>query len=205
MISLYQPGHSPIHRLPTGLKLVIFAAIALGLSFAPATWVTIVICVILPIVGYGVAGLGARTFLKDLRGVALLVVFLLVTQLIFLDPMDAVRNTVRVVSIVLLAQVITRTTPVHGMIETCERVLGPFRRLGLNPERVGLAMALTLTSVNQLGSIVRDVRDAQTARGVRIAPWAWVMPMLILTLQHADQVGDALEARGIGDHEEVEE
>lgn len=202
MISLYQPGSSPIHRFPTGLKLVIFAVIALALSFAPATWWTIAVCVALPLAGYGLAGIGSRTFLRDLRGVALLVVFLVVTQLIFLDPMDAARNTVRVASIVLLAQVITRTTPVHGMIETCERVLGPFRRLGLNPERVGLAMALTLTSVNQLGSIVRDVRDAQTARGVRIAPWAWVMPMLILTLQHADQVGDALEARGIGDHDD---
>ncbi|MCT1367404.1 MULTISPECIES: energy-coupling factor transporter transmembrane component T family protein [Kocuria] len=201
MISLYQPGSSLIHRLSAGYKLAAFAVIALALSFAPATWVTVVLCVILPVLGYAVARLGTRTFFRDLRGLLLLVVFLAVTQLIFLDPMDATRNTVRVISIVLLAQVVTRTTPIDGMIETCERVLGPFRRFGVKPERMGLAMALTLTSVNQLGGIVRDVRDAQAARGVRIAPWAWVMPMLILTLQHADQVGDALDARGVGDDE----
>jgi biotin transport system permease protein len=188
--------------MPVGGKLVSFALVALGLSFAPATWWTIGVCLVIAPVAYALAGLGMRLLFKDLRGLLLILVFLAVTQAIFLEPIDAVRNTVRVLAIILLAQVVTRTTPVQGMIETCERVLGPFRRFGVNPERIGLAMALTLTSVNQLGAIVKEVKDAQKARGVRIAPWAWVMPVLVLTLQHADQVGDALEARGLGGSDE---
>ncbi|WP_129359777.1 energy-coupling factor transporter transmembrane component T family protein [Rothia uropygioeca] len=204
MISLYYPGYSFVHRLPAGIKLLLFALFALVLSLAPATWWTIGVCIAIAPAGYALAGLGIGLFLRDLRGLVVLVAFLAVTQAVFLEPLEAVRNTVRVISVIMLAQVVTRTTPVQGMIETCERVLGPFRRLGINPERVGLAMALTLTSVNQLGGIIREVRDAQKARGVRIAPWAWVMPVLVLTLQHADQVGDALEARGIGGADEAE-
>jgi len=30
-----------------------------------------------------------------------------------------------------------------------------------------------------------------------MAPWAWVLPLLVLSLKHADDVGDALAARGI--------
>ena len=58
MISLYQPGSSLIHRLSAGYKLAAFAVIALALSFAPATWVTVVLCVILPVLGYAVAQIG---------------------------------------------------------------------------------------------------------------------------------------------------
>lgn len=202
MISLYYPGNSLVHRMPAGTKLLIFACLAMALSFAPATWWTILVCAALPPLAYALAGLNARTFWRDLRGLILLVLFLAVTQAIFLEALDAVRNTVRVVSVIMMAQVVTRTTPVQGMIETCERLLGPFRRFGIVPERIGLAMALTLTSVNQLSGIIAEVRDAQRARGVRVAPWAWVMPVLVLTLQHADRVGDALEARGIGEAED---
>ena len=63
----------------------------------------------------------------------------------------------------------------------------------------GVAMALAITSIGQVAGIVTQVRQAQRSRGVRLAPWAWVMPVLVLTLRHADDVGDALQARGAAD------
>lgn len=199
MISLYVPGASPVHRAPTGVKLLALAVVALGLSLAPVSWWTCLACAALPVAAFALAGLGPRLLLRELRRIWLLLLFLAATQLIFLAPVVAATNTLRVVAVVLLAQCVTRTTPVEGIVETAERLLRPFRRFGARPERVGLAMALTLSAVGQLGEIVRQVRDAQRSRGVRLAPWAWVMPVLVLSLRHADDVGDALEARGLGD------
>jgi biotin transport system permease protein len=199
VISLYLPGRSLVHRAPTGVKLAALAVLALALSLAPASWWTCLACLVLPLAAFALAGLGPRILLRELRRIWPIVLLLAVTQLIFLAPVLAATNTLRVLAVVLLAQCITRTTPVEGIVETAERLLRPFRRFGARPERVGLAMALTLSAVGQLGEVVRQVRDAQRSRGVRLAPWSWVMPVLVLSLRHADDVGDALEARGLGD------
>lgn len=197
MISLYHPGASLLHRTPAGIKLAGFALLALALFFLPVAWGSVGGLLVLPVFGYALAGLPARLLLTDLRRLLMLLVFLVVTQLIFLDLLTAATNTARVISIVLLAQVLTRTTEIESIIATAERLFAPLRRFGANPAKIGLAMALVLTSVGQLSAMIRQVRDAQRSRGVRLPPWSWVVPTLVLALKHADDVGDALTARGL--------
>lgn len=197
MISLYHPGASLLHRTPAGIKLAGFALLALALFFLPVAWGSVGGLLVLPVFGYALAGLPARLLLTDLRRLLMLLVFLVVTQLIFLDLITAATNTARVISIVLLAQVLTRTTEIESIIATAERLFAPLRRFGANPAKIGLAMALVLTSVGQLSAMIRQVRDAQRSRGVRLPPWSWVVPTLVLALKHADDVGDALTARGL--------
>ncbi|MDO5492635.1 MAG: energy-coupling factor transporter transmembrane protein EcfT [Nesterenkonia sp.] len=198
MISLYVPGTSVVHRAPPASKVGLLAVVALALSVAPASVWTIIAALAAPAAVVALARLRPSTVLADVR--QLLVLFLAVTlvQLIFLDPLTAATNTARIVSIVLLAQCVTRTTPIAAMVETAERFLGPLRRFGVRPERVGLAMGLVLTAIGQLSVFVAQVRDAQRSRGVRLPPWSWVVPVLVLALHYADDVGDALEARGQG-------
>lgn len=197
MISLYHPGTSLLHRSPAGLKLASFALLALALFFLPASWVSVAALLVLPVLGYAFAGLPAQLLLTDLRRLLMLMVFLAVTQLIFLDLITAATNSARVVSIVLLAQVLTRTTQIESIITTAERMFAPLRRFGAHPTKIGLAMALVLTTIGQLSLVIRQVRDAQRSRGVRLAPWSWVVPTLVLSLKHADDVADALTARGL--------
>lgn len=197
MISLYHPGDSLVHRAPAGLKLAGFALLALTLFFLPTVWGSVVVLLVLPAVGYALAGLPARLLITDLRRLLMLLVFLVATQLIFLDLITAATNTARVVSIVMLAQVLTRTTEIESIIVTAERLFAPLARFGANPAKIGLAIALVLTSVGELTAVIRQVRQAQRSRGVRLPPWSWVVPTLVLSLKHADDVGDAMTARGL--------
>jgi biotin transport system permease protein len=197
MISLYVPGNGPLHRCPAGVKLAGFALLALVVSFLPASWWAAAALLALPPLVFAVSGLGWRLLARDARLLGVLLVFLVVTQLIFLEPVQAATNTARVLSLVLLAQAVTRTTPTEGVIGSAERLFGPLRHLGVRPERIGLALALALAAVGQLGLSIRQVREAQRSRGVRVGPWAWVVPVLVLSLKHADDVGDALVARGL--------
>ena len=48
-----------------------------------------------------------------------------------------------------------------------------------------------------LARIARDVRDAQRARGARVGIRRFAVPYLVTTLKHADELGDALAARGV--------
>lgn len=197
MISLYHPRDSLVHRAPAGLKLAGFALLALTLFFLPTVWGSVVVLLVLPAVGYALAGLPARLLITDLRRLLMLLVFLVATQLIFLDLITAATNTARVVSIVMLAQVLTRTTEIESIIVTAERLFAPLARFGANPAKIGLAIALVLTSVGELTAVIRQVRQAQRSRGVRLPPWSWVVPTLVLSLKHADDVGDAMTARGL--------
>ena len=79
------------------------------------------------------------------------------------------------------------------------RVLRPLRRVGVDPDRVGLLLALSIRSVPVVVGIAEEVRDAQRARGLRGSPRAYAVPLVIRSLRHADALGEALAARGVDD------
>ncbi|WP_404463580.1 energy-coupling factor transporter transmembrane protein EcfT [Micrococcus antarcticus] len=210
MISLYVTGGSPLHRCPAGLKVALLAVWVLALTLLPPTVWTAGAAV----VGAGLAytvGFGARRGLgmlgRDLRGLWIFYAFLFAAQWIFVDLLSAALMVTRVLGVVLTAQILTRTTRIADMVGVAEAALGPVNRIpwlgpklaraGFRPERVGLAMGLVLSSIGHLRGLAEQVRHAQASRGVRMAPWAWILPLLVLSLKHADDVGDALAARGV--------
>lgn len=130
MISLYVRGTSLIHRLPPGVKILVLALTALGLSLAPAGWAVIGVSLALPPVLYAAASLGWRVFGRDMRQLLLILAFLVITQVLFMPLLAAASNTARVIAVVLMAQVLTRTTPVEEMVLAAQRWMEPLRRFG---------------------------------------------------------------------------
>lgn len=212
MISLYVAGDSWLHRCPAGLKLLALAVLSLALMLTPLQVLAIPVLVLLAAVAVGFlvafgAGRGARLLGADLRGMWLFYAVLLAFQLWLMPWGEALVAVGRVMGIVLCAQLLTRTTPVAAMVAVAEALLSPLLRIpglgpwlvarGVRPERVGLAMGLVLSAVGHLTQLAAQVRAAQASRGVRLRPWAWILPLLVLSLKHADDVGDALAARGV--------
>lgn len=194
MLSLYYPTGSFIHRAPTWLKLACVALGSIALFFLPNSyWAALAVAA--PLAGYLLARLPARILGTDLFRMSWLLVFLLITQLIFNEPVQATTVIARLTTIILAAQLFTRTTKIQHLITTVERLASPLKPLGVNPYKVALAVALMLSALGQIVGFIRQVRDAQRARGVRLAPWSWVVPVLVLSLKHADDVADALVVR----------
>ena len=69
----------------------------------------------------------------------------------------------------------------------------------MDPERVGLLIALAIRSVPVVVGLAEQVRDAQRARGLTASPRAFAVPLIVRSLRHADALGDALVARGVED------
>lgn len=196
MLSLYYPAESFVHRAPTWLKLLCLTIGSVALFMLPnAYWSVAVVAI--PVLGYFAARLPVRILGTDVLRMALLLVFLLITQLIFNEPEVAATVIARLTTIILAAQLFTRTTRIKHLIATVERLTTPLKPLGVNPYKVALAVALMLSALGQIVGFIRQVRDAQRARGVRLAPWSWVVPVLVLSLKHADDVADALVVRGL--------
>ena len=94
----------------------------------------------------------------------------------------------------------TLTTRVTEMLDVLQRLLRPLRRFGVDPDRVGLVLALTIRCIPLLVGIVRErLRGEKGARrwAFRSAPWP--RPPSSGPCAAADAMGDALIARGVDD------
>lgn len=196
MIQLYRPGTSALHRLPASAKLAAFAVVVLAISLYPHDlWSAVV--VLLVVCGlYAVAGMPLTVLGREMWRLRWLVVVLGAALWIFVSPVAAWVSVVRVVALILLAALLTLTTRMGDLLAVLHRVLRPLRRVGVDPDAVGLTISLALTMIPVVAGFSERVREAQRARGVRLGVRSAV-PLLVRTLRHADDVGDALAARGL--------
>ena len=196
MIALYCPGRSPIHRLPAGVKVLLFIVITLIITLSAHSIWAVVASAIVVAAFYFVAGLGHQ-LPRQIAAMRWVLLITLVTQLIFLPPLVAATNTGRVLVVVIFAGLISLSTTVSALIDMTERVLGPFRRFGISPTGIGLVLAMTITTIPVIGGFASTIREAQRARGVPARLTTFVVPLLVMSLKHSDDLADALAARGV--------
>ena len=202
MLSLYRPGNGILHRMPAGPKLLLVLVAVLGVSLLPTQWWAAAVAGGVAVLAYAVADLrdgmlGMRELARQIVALRWLIVVTLVAQLIFLGPEPAMSNTARVSSAVLLAGLLVLTTCVTDLLDAVERGLRPLERVRFDSARAAVLLTVALTTVPVVARLAGDVREAQRARGVRPGIRFFAVPFLILSLKHADQLGEALAARGV--------
>ncbi|TAM70535.1 MAG: energy-coupling factor transporter transmembrane protein EcfT [Microbacteriaceae bacterium] len=197
MIALYRPGSSPLHRMPAGIKILLLMAVALAITLTVSTAWLLVGAAVLVVAGYLISRLGIGELGRQVFVVRWVVAIMLVTQLVFLPWATALLNVGRVVVVLTLAALVTLTTRIADLLDATERGLRPLQRLGVNPRRIGLLLAMTITTIPVVVGFATTIREAQRARGGRLRVWSMAVPLLILSLKHSDDLADALIARGV--------
>ena len=202
MLGLYIDRPSPVHRLPAGYKLLMLAAGSVGLFWlrSPAG----LLAALLAILGaVAVARLPVWAVAKQLRPLlpALAGIFLLHGWSTTWALGAAV--VLRFVALVLLATLVSLTTPVSAMMGVLERSLPTFdpllRRVGLSASKLSLLLLLTIRFIPVLLTQLQEIQAAQWARGVSRPGLTLWLPLLVKTLHLAEQVTEALDARGYED------
>lgn len=98
----------------------------------------------------------------------------------------------------LFATLVTATTPIGQFIDTITRIARPLEVLGVgNARDIGLAIGLVIRFVPEVQARYRIVAAAHRARGLRLRPATLIVPLVIGTLQSADDIADAIDARNI--------
>lgn len=195
---LYVPGDSPVHRMPAGTKLLLMLLAGAGSVLLHRPW-QVGVALALSLGGYLVARLPLTLALRQVRPLFWVVGLVAVFHLVVDGWERAVVFAGVIVTLVLLAALVTLTTRTTDMVDAVVRALGPLRRLGVQPDRVGLLLALGIRSVPVVVGLAEEVRDAQRARGLTASPRAFAVPLIVRSLRHADALGDALVARGVDD------
>lgn len=197
MIGVFHPGRSLVHRTPAivklGLLAVLVTAIALQHSLVVLGAASAVVVAIIAL-----AGLPPRLVWGQLVPLVWMLAFAVPIQLLIAGWETAATMAIRLLLAVALAAVYTLTTPVAATLDGMQLLLRPFRRW-VDPDRVGLVLALTIRCIPLLGEIVGEVLEARRARGAEGSIRAVAVPVVVRALRSADRLGEALIARGVDD------
>jgi biotin transport system permease protein len=201
MIGLYHPGRSPLHRAPAGLKLLLLA-VAVVLTVRITTPAQAGSALLGVGALFAVAAIPPAVILSQFRPLLWFLPFVGGFQLLVSGPERALTSVGVLLVNVGLAALVTLTTRVGAMLDLTGFLLRPLRRFGVDPDRVGLLIALAIRCVPLVSGIVGDVVAARKARGVtglRNSALALAAPAVVRALRAADSLGDALKARGVDD------
>ncbi len=198
LLGLYQPGTSLVHRASPGGKLITLALISLA-TVALRSVLTSAVTLALALLLLVLARARPLRVLHGMRGLLLVLAILAAYQSWQRGPGHAFTVVGALVGLVLLASVLTVTTPVDDMLDSIVRALGPLRRLGVDPEQIALAFSLMIRGIPLTYEIAGQTRQAALARGLDRDPRALLTPLVIRVIAHARSTGEALHARGITD------
>lgn len=197
-LGAHVPGDSVLHRLSAGRKLAGLVVAGLVVAFVQG-WPSSAAALLLSVGLLALARARPGVVLRSLRGllvVSVVLAALLTRQVGWEGAAETVGD---LVALVLLAGVVTTTTPVDEVLDVVERALRPARRLGVRPDRVALAFSLALRAVPATIERAEETRDAARARGLERDLRARLTPFAIRTVAEARTTGEALHARGVGD------
>jgi len=194
-LGLYLHGDSLIHRLPPGGKLGAMLSTGIVVFFIGEPWLLLGL---LGLVGAlaAIARLPGRALLQQLRPVVLLLLIILLVHALATDWTTGLVTVLRFAVVIGLALIITLTTRVSDLIEALETGLQPLARCGVDPARLSLMLALAIRLIPLLLEQLQAIREAQQARGLDRNLLALLAPLLIKTLRMADDLTDAIDARG---------
>ncbi|NVM94876.1 energy-coupling factor transporter transmembrane component T family protein [Arthrobacter wenxiniae] len=209
LVAGYVPGHSPVHRLPLWLKAVLLLAVAVLCLASPAVSVAagaaVTTAVLLVVVaGHALAGLPRGRLWRAVRLMLVFLVLIAAYQWWQNGAVVAWQVVAAIVATVLASNILTATTPVDELLDGLAAVVRPLERLGADPERFSLTVALMLRSIPFVIGAFSDVRDAARARGLERNLLARSLPVVIATVGYARATGEALSARGLGDPDPAE-
>lgn len=196
MISLTSPVRTRAHDWPAGAKLAGLCVATVGLFFVENLWAQALIFVAVAGVYLLPGAAFARSGWQKLRILWPFVLIVSVWHLWTGEIEEGAVVIIRLASAVALANLVTMTTRLSDMTDVVRRLLTPFERLGFPARVVELCIALVIRLTPVMVDKGIRLTEAWRARSNRRAGWRIILPVTILALDDADQVAEALKARG---------
>lgn len=196
MISLTSPVKTRAHGWPAAAKLAALCLASVVLFAAPYLWFQLLAasCVLML---YALPGLVfLRHGLRRLWPLWPFAVLVLAWHLLTGAGYDGAVIVLRMITAVALANLVTMTTSLEAMMGVVQRLLHPLAKTGLNLRAIELAAAMVIRFTPVLTQKGAALASAWRARSRRRAGWRVVVPLMVLALDDADHVAEALRARG---------
>lgn len=199
MFATYQPGNSLLHRLPAGLKILLVCVLILAAALTISEPWHVLPALGLTVVLYAIGRIRPRAAWDQVRPVLPMLIAILLLQWLVADLDTALRVCGALLVAIAVAGLVALTTRISDMLDAVTRAAQPLRHVGVSPDRIALVLVLTIRAIPLLARQLRQVTEARKARGLGMSIRALVVPTVLGALTTADQLGDALAARGVDD------
>lgn len=192
---LYHDRDTWVHRIPAGAKLAVLALTGTAVFLMSDLSAIAAVGGSVGLV-FAATRVPPRMIWQQTRFVLPMLLIIFLAQVWLADVMIAALVVLRFAVVVLAAVLLTLTTRTQAMLDALTAILTPLQPLGVDARKVGFTVSMTIRFIPMVLRITRDVREAQRARGLERSFVAVAMPVIIRLLKSADDISDAVEARG---------
>ncbi|WP_425059838.1 Energy-coupling factor transporter transmembrane protein EcfT [Sporomusa carbonis] len=216
----YFPGSSPIHRLDPRTKILGVVAY-ISTIFLAENYLAYGILMAFAVIVIGVSAIPARLVLRSVKPLWIIIILTLCIHVFStpgfviysLGPLtittEGVRMgilmSLRLVLLIVVSSLVTFTTSPIALTDGIERLLNPFRRLGVPAHELAMMMTIALRFIPTLLEEADRIMKAQMARGADFASGnilnraknmvPLLVPLFISAFRRADELAVAMEAR----------
>ncbi|BBB91392.1 MAG TPA: energy-coupling factor transporter transmembrane component T [Methylomusa anaerophila] len=216
----YFPGRSYIHRLDPRTKILAVIAY-IGSVFLAENYLAYAILTAFAAFVVLVSAIPFRLVLRSIKPLWIIVVLTLLIHvfstpgnvLYHLGPLTAtaegvrqgIMMSLRLVLLITVSSLLTFTTSPISLTDGIERLLNPFRRLGLPAHELAMMMTIALRFIPTLLEEADRIMKAQMARGADFGSGnilkraqsliPLLVPLFISAFRRADELAVAMEAR----------
>lgn len=221
-LGVYVPRQSPVHDLDPRAKIL--AVLVLSIVVFRVGIPELVIIAIGTFLTALIARTGLTSLVKALRPVWFFFVILFMLYVFFtaghplpgfpVGPVTAtfegliigILQVSKFMVLILLASLLTMTTSSSELTVGAERLIRPLKILGISSHDTATMISLALRFIPVFLDEANSIREAQLARGAGLSTHGisgrikfiinLAAPLAISVIRHADQLVDAMEARG---------
>jgi biotin transport system permease protein len=193
--SIHSPG--PLDRLPAAAKLLALFGLSVLLFTLQARTALLSITGLVLLCALIFCRTAVWHWLKSWA--LLLTIAIVVACTAYAEGFDAALIVLtRLSSLTLFATVVTTTTSIGAFIAVITALARPLEKIGIgNARDIGLAIGLAIRFVPEVQARYQAIADAHRARGLKLRPRTLIVPMVIGTLQNAEEIAQAIDARSI--------
>lgn len=223
----YLPLDSPIHKLDPRAKIVCLILMMVAI-FLPSGWYGYILIGGAVLLLTMLAKLKLNFLWRSMKPMLFMLIFLLIINLFVLRDgyvmlsigsfeiySEAIFQTlyimVRLMLMIMLTTVLTATTKPLDLTLGIEDLLAPLKVIHVPAHEIAMMISIALRFIPTLIEETQRIMKAQASRGVDMeegslkekvmAILSLIVPLFVSAFQHADDLANAMEARGyVPDH-----
>ncbi|MGI6678274.1 MAG: cobalt ECF transporter T component CbiQ [Dehalobacterium sp.] len=220
-IGQYYPAQSPIHSLDPRTKIISVFLFIIALFFA-YDYYSYTLALVFSIFLILVSRVPIKTLLKGIRPIIIFVILTAIIHMFFTPGEElwrwkvikitaeglnqAIFMACRLILLVGVSSLLTLTTTPISLTDGMEKLLHPFKKIGLPAHELAMMMSIALRFIPTLLEEIEKIMKAQASRGAQFATGnllqrskaliPLMVPLFISAFKRAEELALAMEARG---------
>lgn len=203
-IGKYYQKDSVIHRLNPVFKIISLVIMIINIFFIDS-YIDVIMLGSYLLLSIVYSNLGMRIYLKNILGIKIFLIFILIVDLIFYSGFNRIIfDLFKIIFIILYSSILTYTTAITELTYGIEMILTPLNRI-IPVSDISMVIALTIRYIPSLTHEASRIIRAQKMRGINfdtksikekiISISGILMPMFVMSIKKSNTMADIMDLR----------